>query len=339
MGILPMSRRAILALPQIGFLHGQDARGTHGRDAHATCHTGSEKCPFFWVLILLLAAGAGLGAQPAARKPLPETAVLDRADGRIVHMDANDTWLFELTAEVKTPEYRLPAGTRFVLLPSGTLGRLIADVNDRFTPRYRLSARITLYRGKNYLFPTYCLPLSRFKDDKNPEDTGQKTEDGSSKQKSTISNQKPGEPELTIPPEVLEQLKKRRPPRGPRRRAEAAQTPTPEVLERVLADCVGRIQDGSVGSQPTRPPNRYAQNAWVKNPPYAFVPYALGWNIGDVRYELLPSTALEQALQMQKQSLDPMRLNVAGLVTEFKGKKYLLLQRAIIVYSYGNFGR
>jgi hypothetical protein len=34
-----------------------------------------------------------------------------------------------------------------------------------------------------------------------------------------------------------------------------------------------------------------------------------------------------------------MRFNVAGLVTEFQGRKYLLLQRAFVVYNYGNFGR
>lgn len=266
----------------------------------------------FSLLLALLLAGPAFCAQPAARKPLPETAVLDRVDGNIIHVDANDTWLFELTMEVKTPDYRLPAGTRFVLLPSGTLGRLSADVNDRVAPRYRLSARVTLYRGKNYLFPTYWLPLSKFKTDKNPEDGGQKAEVGTPKPKSS-------EPELVIPPEVLEQLKKQRPLRGPRKSAEAAKLPVPETPERVLADCVGRIES--------------------RQGRYVFVPYALGWNVSDIQYELLPSAALEQALQMHKHALDPMRFNVAGLVTEFRGKKYLLLQRAIVVYNYGNFSR
>ncbi len=283
-----------------------------------------RSCSFF---ALLLTASVGFGAQPAARKPLPETAVLDRADGKLAHVDANDTWLFELTAEVKTPDYQLPAGTRFVLLPSATLGRLVADVNDRFAPRYRLSARITLYRGKNYLFPTYFLPLSKFKNDKTPEGD-------SSNQKSKIKNQKSEEPELAIPPEVLEQLKKQPPLRGPRRSAEIP--PTRTTLDRVLVDSVGRIEshpsDG--GASPTlqsRPPT--AADSWV------FVPYALGWDLSDVCYRLLPCSALEEALQVQKKALDPMRFNVAGLVTEFQGQKYLLLQRAIVVYNYGNFGR
>jgi hypothetical protein len=70
-----------------------------------------------------------------------------------------------------------------------------------------------------------------------------------------------------------------------------------------------------------------------------FTPYALGWNVGDVRYELLPSSALEQARQLQRSSLEPIRFNVAGLVTKFRGTQYLLLQRAAPVYNYGNFGR
>jgi len=296
--------------------------------------------------LLLLAAGAGFGAQPAARKLLPETAILDRVDGRLLHVDANegpqtqnsafgnpDTWLFELTMEAKTPEYRLPAGTRFVLLPSVTLGRLVADVNERVAPRYRLSARVTLYRGKNYLFPFYYLPLSKFKDDKSPEDGEQKTEDGKSNPQSEIRNPKSTAPELVIPPEVLERLKKQRPLRGPRRSTEAERKPIPESSEQVLVDCVGRIE-----SSP-RSPEQHGENAWIKNPPYIFVPYALGWNVSDVRYNLLPCTTLEEALRRQKGALDPIRFNVAGLVTEFQGRKYLLLQRAIIVYNYGNFGR
>lgn len=292
-------------------------------------------CSFLFVL--LLTAGPGLGAQPTARQPLPGTAVLDRVDGRLLHVDANDTWLFELTMDVKTPDYRLPVGTRFVLLPSATLGRLVADVNDRFAPRYRLSARVTRFQEKNYLYPTYYLPLSKFKDDKSPEDAGQRTEGNGPKPKSAIPDPQSVVPELAIPPEVLEQLKKQRPLRGPRKATEAQKPPVQVPLERVLVNCVGRIGNSQFSALSSRSSTVNGQlstaNSWV------FLPYALGWNLNNIRYELLPCTALEEALQKQAQVLDPIRFNVAGLVTEFRGKKYLLLQRAIIVYNYGNFGR
>ena len=68
-----------------------------------------------------------------------------------------------------------------------------------------------------------------------------------------------------------------------------------------------------------------------------FVPDAFGWNVGKTRYELLPCGVLEQALQTQAASPERIRFSVAGLVTEFKGKKYLLLQRTIRAYGHGNF--
>ena len=56
-----------------------------------------------------------------------------------------------------------------MLLPSAILEQLIADVNDRSTPVYRLSAQVTRYQGANFLLATYFLPLSKFKSDEKPE--------------------------------------------------------------------------------------------------------------------------------------------------------------------------
>jgi hypothetical protein len=260
--------------------------------------------------------------------------VLSAVDGKLVHADANDAWWFELTAEVEGPTYRVPAGTRFMLLPSAILEQLIADVNDRFTPAYRLSAQVTRYQGANFLLATYFLPLSKFKSD-TPEDGRQRTEVGTANL--------PVDPELAIPSEILEKLKNRRPIRGPLRKpSDERTTERPETyLGRMLVNRVGLIEAEDVealkrGSAEGVPDSSiYASTL----PRFYFIPYALGWNVSDVQYELLPCGALEQAQQLQRSSIETIRFNVAGLVTQFRGRQYLLLQRAAPVYSYGNFGR
>lgn len=276
------------------------------------------------LLVVLGAGGLSVGGPAPGRKLLPEATVLDSLDGNVIRADANDTWLFELERDVNSVDARVPAGTRLVLLPSVTLGKLIVDMNDRAAPRYRLTVRVTQYRGRNYLIPTYFLPLSKLKSDQGPEGGGQKVEAGRANPPSAIANPQLGAPELTIPPEILKQLQERRPMRAAPRTARPEQEPAQGApsgsapVERMLVDRVGLIQ------QEDR---------------FVFVPYALGWNLSRERYEILPSSVLEQTRQQPAGSLERMRFNVAGLVTEFHGRKYLLLQRAVPVYSYGDFGR
>jgi hypothetical protein len=259
-------------------------------------------------------APPGVGdAEQSRRTLLPEAMVLGAVDGKVVHEDVNDAWFFELLADVNDPNVYVPAGTRLPLLPSAVLERLIADVNDRSVPRYRLSARVTQYRGGNFLLPTYYLPLSKLKDAQSP---GPADEAEQASEPAVASGEQL-DPNLPIPEEVIKKFESRRFIRGPQR--EHTGTTPRQALSRVL---VGRV--GVIEQQHGR---------------LVFLPYELGWNVGDVCYELLPCSALELALQEQRELLEPPRFNVAGLVTEFKGRKFLLLQRAAPVYKYGNFSR
>ncbi len=260
------------------------------------------------VATALPCARGGTGAEQSDRTLLPEATVLNAVDGNIIHAEANDTWLFELAADVNRVDANVPAGTRFTLLPSAVLERLITDVNDRSLPRYRLSARVTQYDGKNFLFPTYFLPLSKLKGAPVSPDTSELVD----------VNVGQVDPNLPIPAEVIEKFATHRLIRGPQREHVGTGASAP-ALARMLVDRVGVIE-----------PERDR---------LLFIPYALGWNIGDVRYELLPCRALEEVLRTQMQALEPIRFNVAGVTVEFKGSKYLLLQRAVPVYNYGNFGR
>lgn len=263
-------------------------------------------------------SSTGLGAQQSPAKPLADGTVLPSVDGKLIAAATGDTWLFELVADANSIRGPVAAGTRLELLPCATLELLIADVNDRYAPTYRLSAHATRFRGKSFLLPTYYLPLSKLKSagppdrqDKGPEALQGPAGSGRS------------DPELTIPQEVVEKLKDRRMARGPQR--EDGKPESRKGQDRTLVDIVGRIEPAASGLQPS------ASDRFV------FVPDDFGWSLRGTRYELLPCGVLEQALQRQAASPEPLRFGVAGLVTEFKGKKYLLPQRAIRAYGHGNF--
>jgi hypothetical protein len=272
-------------------------------------------------LLILLIAHAALAAEPPARNPLPEGTVLESVDGRLLHDDANDTWLFVLSEDVNTVNVRAAGGTRFPLLPGGTLEMLIADANDRYTPDYRLSARVTEYRGNNFLLAHYYLPLSRFSADvQGPAQGGDEAAVPSPDEQLDDSHVTLPDSDLAIPEEIVEKLSARGSVRGPQRPAEQ---PDPASVRRAAGRMlVERV--GTIGVDPNGP---------------AFVPDAFGWNLGKTRYKLLPCRVLEQTLRRQAAIPERIRFNVAGLVTTFRGKEYLLLQRAIPVYNYCNFGR
>ncbi len=280
------------------------------------------------IALVLELTGAGFGAEPIVAGPLPEAVVLDSVDGRLLRPEAMNAWVFELSDEARSDGRRVPAGTRLRLLPCKTLEQLIADVNDRYMPRYRLSARVTRFEGTNYLLPTYFLPLSKFKEDEETPGAPPVAQEEEPRRESALQ---PADPELAIPPEIVEKLKSPRPIRGPLRKpSEGPTVPPPERRpDRMLVNRVGLIEaEGDAAGVEARTEARYH-----------FTPYALGWNVSPVRYELLPCSVLERALLMQRDTIESIRFNVAGLVTEFQGRQYLLLQRATPVYNYGNFGR
>jgi hypothetical protein len=264
------------------------------------------------VALALTAPAAAIDAGRSSLKLLKEGTVFGGTDGTVTYDDANDVWRFELADDVnsiagETVRTLAEAGARFELLPSVTLEDLVADVNDRQEPAYRLTATVTTFRGRNYLFASDHLPLSKLKDGTSQEPN----------QPEDAALPRPEDDESAVaravPPEILARLQSRRVAQEP----ETGGPPRPRRPGHVMVDRVGlvRVQDG-------RP---------------VFVPYALGWNLGSP-YELLPCQTLEYVLARQAAAPDPLRFNVAGLVTEFQGRKYLLLQRAIRAYSYGNFG-
>ena len=70
-----------------------------------------------------------------------------------------------------------------------------------------------------------------------------------------------------------------------------------------------------------------------------FVIDGLGRNVEDISFRLLGCEVLERTEANLAGSPYRQRYRVAGRVTKYKGQFYMLLQRAVRLYSHQNFGR
>jgi hypothetical protein len=284
--------------------------------------------------ISFLPIASGLGAADNRQVPLGDGLALSGIDGRLVSQDSNnenrnfaaDIWLFEFDADVSDGKGIVHAGESLELLPSSVLGKMIADANNGSGTSYRLWGRITQYKDKNFIFPNYFLPLTGTKEPNLP--ILQKPSQQESRPKINEPNDI-----LTIPKELIDKLpdKKKRIDHTTREQnidkngtEPGAQTKS-ELRDFILADRCGFIRESGQAEQ----------NRWQHT---CFVADALGRNKAKDILHLLPCQVLEQAQRTQSAAPDALRFKVAGIVTRFKGKDYLLLQRATRVYSHGNFG-
>ena len=233
-----------------------------------------------------------------------------------------DRWFFEFDSDVSDGRGLIEAGAVSEMLPSAALEKMVADMEERFDASafrselpeagYRLWGRVTKYKGRNFIFCIYFLPISET----------DKPESSQQSQKSQQAESKPTEPTinepndvLTIPEEIIAKLASRRTVRTerlPKKGLELKQ-------DCILADRTGFIRDS--GRE------------------VSFVLDALGRGVQQNSLRLLPCQALERAQVKQSAELEPLRFRMSGIVTEYKGEHYLLLQRAIRVYSHENFDR
>ncbi len=234
-------------------------------------------------------------------------------------------WFFELGSDVSDYRVRARAGTRLELLPSATLEKMAADVNERSV---RLWGRVTRYKGQNFIFPMYFLPLSKTaKPQSQTPKALQKPQQQEDRRQPAIN-----EPNdiLEIPQEIIEKLKTRKADRlkvlpetteAKKRQGEPEPAKRPEIKQdSILADRTAFLVEQDDGR-------------------LVFVLDALGRKVQHVSLRLLPCEALELTEARQSAAPEPVRFKIAGIRTAYKGKGYLLLQKATRVYSHQNFDR
>jgi hypothetical protein len=269
------------------------------------------------ISILAFLSCTALCAGAARQTPLRDGFGLTGVDGKLSNTDGK--WFFEFDSEVSDDAGQIGAGAIIELLPSTALEKITADAQKRAEANYRLWGNVTKYKGSNFIFPIYFLPISAADGQIKPE--GPSTPPLSEGRGSTPQQQKVkiaiNEPNdaLAIPEEIVSKLKTRR-----ILRHEELKQGLQLKQDSILADRTALL-DKQAGDEPV------------------LVLDALGRNIPQVSLRLLPCEVLERAQQEQSAEADPVRFKIAGIITQYKGEYYLLLQKAIQAYSHENFGR
>lgn len=269
------------------------------------------------LLLVIFLSGAFMPAVTAVSKKasvVEEGFVLGGAEGRLNSFDVNvpvagwknGGWSFAFDKVVAGNEGEISAGKMVTLLPSAALEQTVEGVGEHPALSYRLWGSVTKYRSENFIFGSYFLPVIGTKKNEAQE---------SELKEGEIAINEPNDP-LAIPDEVIAQLETRKIVRS-----KPAQKPLELKTDYILADKIGLVEKKPDGS-------------------FVFVPDSAGRNTNKQgSFRLLPCWSLERAWLKQSMEADPIRFKVAGIVTKYKGKRYLLLHRARRLYSHGNFSR
>jgi hypothetical protein len=315
---------------------------------------------FISLILIFLSSQAAFGEWKARRALLRDGFVLTGVDGRLVSRDSNeapqdpnvdfiarDRWFFEFDSEVTDGRGIVKAGETLELLPSSTLEKMIASLRTYGDVTFSLyRGRVTKYKEKNFIFPTYFLILSRpVKPPSEAKQTPTKPQLQETKptvtplpqqQKKGVTVNEPNDV-LTIPKEILEKLKAKRVLGPPKAK---------QAIEDVNDS--GRVSEGTQDRKPVRKEGpaskpdsviigRTALFHAVRHD--VFVLDALGRNVPKSSFRLLPCQTLQMAQEEQSAEPDPIRFKIAGIATVYKGNKYLLLQKATRLYNHKNFPR
>ena len=264
---------------------------------------------------------AAYGIETIDGPALRDGFVLGGVDGKLIGGDSNDVfqgiseagftvperWFFEFDSDVSDEISIVKAGTAIELLPSSALERLTSEVEKNSEASSRLWGRVTEYNGRNFIFGFYFLPLSEVK----PPELQEAQEQRQTGRRPAINEPNDA---LAVPQEIIEKLTSRR-----IIRTEQLRKGLELKQDSILADRTGLLVRQGDGQ-------------------FVFVLDALGRGIQQISFRLLPCETLERAWRVRSAEAEQVRFKIAGIVTRYKGNHYLLLQRAIRVYSYENFG-
>jgi hypothetical protein len=246
--------------------------------------------------------------KPAPPKPIliSEGFLFNGIDGTIKRSQDKKAWVFIVDDEITDGRAVIKEGDALELLPSSMLGKIIDQADDDYTAGIKLWAKVTRYNGRNFLFCWYYIPMTDSSDRPRTAANDQQPE-----QQTQIDDE---DEESIIPEDVMAILK-------PKRVVNLAKLR--KIVEAdgnaMLSERTGFVikQDG--------------QKILKID--------SLGRNVDEMSFKLLGNEVLKWTEYKIKNSANPMRFRVAGIVTKYNGQYYILMQRATRAYNHGNFVR
>jgi len=255
------------------------------------------------VLLAVLFAGS-TAARPKKYKLIRDGFGLSGVDGTIVTTEDGKLF-FKFESDLSVDMTTLDVGTELELLPSSELETIASQLKGRSGLTFRLWGKVTAYKGKNYIFSIYFLPITVKQENTQKKEVLQNVE-----KPEAINAPKD---ELSVPPALAAKLAKRR-----IIRTEDLKKGLKLEQDSILADRIGYITYDEKG-QPL------------------FVLDGLGRNVPKISIKLLKCSLLELAQTKQQHALNKLRFKAAGIVTKYKGENYILLHRIRRIHSHGNF--
>ncbi|MCF7975128.1 MAG: hypothetical protein K9N55_15045 [Phycisphaerae bacterium] len=249
-----------------------------------------------WAFALLISMG------PAEASPLLRDGLYAKAvEGRVVAISDKGPWLFQIQSDIKDQNIVVPGGTRLELLPCAKLEQLLDDAKVAAHTDIRICAKITQYKGKNYLFLTDYLRLGQ-----------------------PLVQPVPDQPAEADAPAKVNRLQI---PEAIKIQRVQHRVVYPPSLPRDANVLANRILINRFGYVETDRDQR------------VFVFDGLGFSEKDPPVRVLPCQVLERIEHVQNSGVGPYRFSIAGLTTTFRGQQYIALQRAFRVFNHGNFGQ
>jgi hypothetical protein len=290
----------------------------------------------FILIFYILSCTLPANTQNQKQVLLRDGIILRGAAGRLIGPDSNDSWFFELSSPINDEDVVAEVGTKLELLPSSSLEMMIADSKTHLPALYQLwNAKVTKYKGNNYIFPSIFIRVSPPDKTQPPENENiekQKPEQSTSPDESLLdSNSVDMNDTLELPPEVI------------RRMNEARQNfvRTGQRIPDSNIVTIDTIQQELEKKRQSNPDTILLDRSAIlvkhRDRELEFEFDSLGRNLNSTSFRLLPCEVLEQTEARQSASPEPLRFKISGVVTKYKGNKYLLLYKATQLYSHGNF--